>query len=81
MSAQQSALTIHGSLPDGLSAVGASGDRRLVKIEVPGSAKAEIRKDLETAGVVETTVFPDLEGLGKELRTNWTKEPLEGPTR
>jgi hypothetical protein len=81
MSAQQSAFTIHGSQPDGLSDVHGDGDRRLVKIAIPGPAITDIRKDLGTAGIVETTVFPDLEGLGKELRANWTKEPLEGPTR
>jgi hypothetical protein len=31
----------------------------------------DILDDLKTLGIVETTVFPDLEGLSRELMRTW----------
>jgi hypothetical protein len=65
---QRSCFTIHGTLKDGLSRIFAGKpNKRLVKIEIRQSGIKQIRKDLALCGIVETTVFPDLDGLSREL--------------
>jgi len=69
VAAQLSAFTIHGRFHLGLEKLAhLTRDPRLAKIRVPASRIERIRKDLELCGIVETTVFPELEGLGRELR-------------
>jgi len=41
--------------------------KRLVKIEIRQSGVKQIRKDLALCGIAEATVFPDLDGLSREL--------------
>jgi hypothetical protein len=69
IAAQLSAFTIHGSHQRGLEQVALlAKSPQLLKIRIPGRYIATIREDLETCGIVETTVFPELEGLGRELQ-------------
>src|SRR2546429_3224496 len=49
---------------------------RLVKFVIPQNAARGILKDLATCGIVETSVFPDLEGLSRELETKWQQLDL-----
>jgi len=79
---QLSAFTIHGSRPDGLREV-ASRDKgaRLVRIRIPKRHVKAIREELELCGVSETTVFPDLEGFGRELKSEYTDTPIACPPR
>jgi hypothetical protein len=74
LSVQRSRFTIHGKSKRGLDVL-ASGLRktRLVKILVLNNVGKEILKNLSTCGIVETSVFPDLEGLSRELGTKWTQ--------
>jgi hypothetical protein len=39
----------------------------LVKVEIRQSGIKQIRKDLAFCGIAEATVFPDLDGLSREL--------------
>ena len=78
ISAQRSYFTVHGRDPDGLLAVdSAVGRGHLVKIVIPRAAIRRITRDLATCGICETTVFPDLEGLARELTSNWTRRPIQ----
>jgi len=70
---QRSRFTIHGTVRDGLSAVAREARSRLEKIRIPGTARAQIKKDLAHCGILESTVFPDLEGLSRELTWTWSK--------
>lgn len=74
VSVQRSRFTIHGTSKRGLDAL-ASGlpHTRLVKLVIPNKTGKEILKNLSTCGIVETSVFPDLEGLSRELETKWTQ--------
>jgi len=74
VSVQRSRFTIHGRSKRGLDAL-ASGlsKTRLVKFVVPNKMGKEILKNLSTCGIVETSVFPDLEGLSRELKTKWAQ--------
>jgi hypothetical protein len=68
--AQRSRFTIFGRGVDGLTRVCGKvqeRDRRLCRIPINRSAVDTMRRDLATCGISESTIFPDLEGLGREL--------------
>jgi len=72
LAVQRSRFTIHGRALNGLEVVsGRSKNPRLQKILVSRDSAKSIRKDLETCGISVTTLFPDLTGLGLELRRLW----------
>ena len=72
MTAQRAQFTVFGSEPDGLSQVLGHTKRRLLKITIPKNAVINCRLDLVTCGITEATVFPDLEGLAREIERSWT---------
>jgi len=76
--AQRSCFTIHGWDEVGLEEIAERIDTPLMKVTIPSWEAKSILSTLETCGVDETTVFPDLEGLSKVLEVRWTKrdEPL-----
>jgi hypothetical protein len=68
--AQRSRFTIFGRSVDGLARICAKGrdsDCRLCRIPIKRTAVADMRRELATCGISESTIFPDLEGLGREL--------------
>ena len=67
LAVQRGHFSIHGADPDGLFTVGKRKRSRLVKIILDKSAIPDVRFDLATMGIVDTTVFPDLDGLSREL--------------
>jgi len=71
VSVQRSHFTIHGTDKEGLDRLAGQKDSRLVKITIGASGITDILDDLETYGIVETTIFPDLEGLSRELVRTW----------
>jgi hypothetical protein len=74
VSVQRSRFTIHGRSKSGLDIIAGRMDKvRLVKFVIPRNAAKDILQDLATCGIVETSVFPDLEGLSRELETKWTQ--------
>jgi hypothetical protein len=68
---QRSHFTIHGTDKNGLDRLAREKDAKLVKITIAKDGIINILNDLETAGIVETTIFPDLEGLSRELFRSW----------
>jgi len=72
LAVQRSRFTIHGTIFNGLAEIASRSKRsRLQKIVVARSSVKAIRKDLETCGISVTTLFPDLLGMGLELRRVW----------
>ena len=72
---QRSRFTIHGRSRRGLDVlVGKEKKPRLVKLTISRDDSARILNDLSTCGVVETSVFPDLDGLSRELKTKWGQQ-------
>ncbi len=69
MLAQQAVCTMHGKktpieeLPN--------CDKFLMKYEIPAEAKKELWMTLSLLGVRESSVFPDLEHLAKEVSSAW----------
>jgi len=74
VSVQRSRFTVHGKSKRGLDVFASElKGGRLVKLSIPSNVGREILKDLSTLGIAETSVFPDLEGLSRELQTKWTQ--------
>lgn len=74
VSVQRSRFTVHGKSKSGLDILARRLPKgRLVKFLIPQNLVRAILKDLETCGIVETSVFPDLDGLSRELETKWTQ--------
>jgi hypothetical protein len=72
---QHSRFTVHGTDKNGIETVAAEnpGDCRLEKIPIAKDKIPSISADLATCGIVETTIFPDLEGLSRQLKREWSK--------
>jgi len=74
VSVQRSRFTVHGKSKRGLEALANTlAKPRLVKFVIPTVVGKQILGDLSTCGIMETSVFPDLEGLSRELETKWTQ--------
>jgi len=70
--AQRSTFTVHGRDIDGLMALAKRDkDSGLVKILIPSWATKSIRRSLDTCGIDETTVFPNLESLSRVVEGRW----------
>jgi len=74
IAAQRSRFTIFGTEVDGLRLVTKKRDCKFTKILVEASAIPAIQGDLRRAGVSESSIFPDLEGLSRELNFWWEEE-------
>jgi hypothetical protein len=74
VSVQRSRFTVHGKSKRGLDILARRMPKaRLVKFAIPENSAKGILMDLATCGIVETSVFPDLEGLSRELETKWVQ--------
>jgi hypothetical protein len=64
---QRSHFTVYGRDREGLHSLSRRPRSRLVKITIPKGAVPHMRLDLNTCGLCDTLLFPDLEGLSREL--------------
>jgi hypothetical protein len=71
MAAQRAHYTIFGRNLDGLVSCSTRGRTCLVKILIGRTAIPKIQEQLRLSGISESTLFPDLEGLGRELSYFW----------
>lgn len=78
ISSQRACFTIHGSKEFDFSRFMRS-DSILKKIILPGRWVKDIRQSLEQIGIDDTTIFPDLEGLGRALATSYWMEKENKP--
>jgi len=74
IAAQRSRFLVTGSDPDFLATIEADQDSRLESILIERNAIPKIRQELRDAGITESVVFPDLDGLGRELKQQWELE-------
>jgi FRG domain len=74
---QHSRFTVHGTDENGIETIADANpkDNRLVKIPVVKDKVQDIFEDLAACGIVETTIFPDLEGLARQLTREWSEHP------
>lgn len=78
---QKSCFTIHGSSESGFDKFATGSKACLRKITIPAFAVREMRQDLQNYGIDDTTIFPDLEGLGRALATSYRNDRKDSPHR
>ena len=71
MAAQRSCFTVHGLRREGLEELFPKVSDRLAKIIIPSYATEEIRDELDTSGIDEVTIYPELQGLDTTVGRNW----------
>lgn len=74
IAAQRSRFLIFGTDREFLTTIGGQEESRLDAIEISRTAIPQIRQELRDAGIMESVVFPDLDGLGRELKQQWELE-------
>ncbi len=79
ISTQRSCFTIHGSDAKALDIREKKADGGLAKIIIPSFHVKHIRAELESCGIDESTIFPDLDGLGRSICNNWFPDHDESP--
>jgi hypothetical protein len=65
--AQRSRFTIHGRKPDALDELAQEPSARLIRLDIAKGSVEQLKLDLALCGIDETTIFPDLEGLARQL--------------
>jgi hypothetical protein len=71
VAAQRSQFIVLGSEPSWLSDEAAKPDGAIRQIVIEGEYTKAIRAELRECGVTESVIFPDLDGLGRELDQLW----------
>jgi hypothetical protein len=68
VAAQRSRFMIFGTDPLWLSELAEDRSARLYSVHIDATAIIGIKRDLRDAGITESVIFPDWDGLGRELR-------------
>jgi hypothetical protein len=71
IAAQRSRFIVLGTEPNWLSDEFRKVDSSIKLIEIAASSRAQIRQELRDCGVTESVIYPDLDGLGREMRQLW----------
>jgi hypothetical protein len=71
VAAQRSRFMIFGTDPNWLAELSKRSDSKIAMISIPAASVMSIKQELRDAGVTESVVFPDLDGLGRELKQKW----------
>lgn len=71
VAAQRSRFMVYGGDKNWLTRWAAKDSSRLWRIFIPKSRTPTIRTQLRDAGLTESVIFPDLDGLGRELNQLW----------
>jgi hypothetical protein len=71
VAAQRSRFMIFGNDPEWLSELMKKPDSRITSISIPMRAIRSVQQELRDAGITESIVYPDLDGLGRELKQSW----------
>lgn len=71
IAAQRSRFIVFGTEPNWLSGEFNKPDSTIKHIEIAGGSRSKMRQELRGCGVTESVIYPDLDGLGREIRQLW----------
>jgi hypothetical protein len=71
IAAQRSRFVLFGTEPNWLSDELRLTDSTIKVIEIAAHARPKIRQELRDCGVTESVIYPDLDGLGREMKQLW----------
>lgn len=69
--AQRSQFLVFGSEPRWLADLASDSGSRVSVIIIPQQSIPTMKSQLRSAGITESVIFPDLDGLGRELDQLW----------
>ena len=79
IAAQRSRFLLFGTDPSWLADQLGKADFPIKEIVIDGKAKCHIRRELRDSGMTESVIFPDLDGLGREIRQIWEERKQPSP--
>jgi hypothetical protein len=71
VAAQRSRFIVLGTDPDWLAAEFRRADSCIKEIVVDSGSRHKIRQELRDCGITESVIYPDLDGLGREMKQLW----------
>jgi hypothetical protein len=71
VAAQRSRFMVFGAEPNFLRKLSGRADSRILKFTIPGECIQRMQIDLRDCGITESVIFPDLDGLGREVKQLW----------
>jgi len=71
VAAQRSRFMVYGKDRHWLTRWAEGKDSRIWRISIPKNSVAQIKSQLRDAGITESVIFPDLDGLGREIDQLW----------
>lgn len=71
IAAQRSRLTVFGTDPDWLAEEFRRPESTIRAITIDASFSRQIRVELRDSGITESVIYPDLDGLGREMKQLW----------
>ncbi len=72
MQAQRSCFTVHGKLKNGIEELLKENKTlKFTKLTIDSESSFDVKDELFSAGISESTLFPDLDGLARELRFDY----------
>jgi hypothetical protein len=71
VAAQRSRFLVFGTDPSWLANEATKSDSLIQSIGIDGGSCYRIRRELRDSGITESVIFPDLDGLGREMRQLW----------
>ena len=77
VAAQRSRFIVMGTAADFFNQLLTRVDVRIETIPIDPGHLSEMRVELRDAGISESAIFPDLDGLGREIRQLWAERLVE----
>ena len=71
IAAQRSRFIVFGTEPAWLREEFAKSESCIKLIEITKGSRSTIRQELRDCGVTESVIYPDLDGLGREIKQVW----------
>jgi hypothetical protein len=74
VAAQRSRFVVFGSDWEFLSNEFQGADGSITRICIDGTARRSLRSELRDSGVTESVIYPDLDGVGREMKQRWEEQ-------
>lgn len=71
IAAQRSRFILFGQDPEWLANEFAREDSLIKAIIIPQEYKSRLRQELRDCGITESVIYPDLDGIGREMKQLW----------
>ena len=71
IAAQRSRFIVLGTEPNWMQDEFRKTDSTIKLITIAADARAQLRQDLRDCGITESVIYPDLDGLGREMKQLW----------